>query len=198
MRGSDEGLLGRETKRFNQHSPLRSQTLVSYFEKPTAFQAWSKLCYYFLGILKPPPAQVQWTKVLPPCQRLEEGRDERQSRDRDASCVVWASPFIRLPSLGKGWPQGLLNHNDQGLTSKSEGRRLTPLLQPRQAQHAPLSEHFHPPTPSRKAPHKIPANAAHHEGQSFTCNRVRAKFSQVEGEQLFKNCLFFFFFKVHE
>lgn len=54
LRDSYKGFLGIETKRFNQCSPLRSQTLVSYFEKPTAFQAWSKLCYYFLDVLKPP------------------------------------------------------------------------------------------------------------------------------------------------
>lgn len=58
------------------------------------------------------------------------------------------------------------------------------------AQHTPLSKCFHPPTPSRKAPRKIPANAAHSERQLFACNRVPAKFSQVEGEKLFKNCFF--------
>lgn len=138
--------------------PLRPQTLVNYFKKPTAFQARSKPHYYFLDVLKPPPLQIQWAKVLSPCQRLEEGRDERQSRDRRRlRGLGWTIHLTPSPSLGKGWPQGLLNHNHQALTSSSEGRRLTPLQQPRQAQHAPLSERFHPPTASRKVPREIPA-----------------------------------------
>lgn len=64
-------------------------------------------------------------------------------------------------SLGKGWPQGLLCHKDHGLTFESEGRRLTPLWQLRQVQHTPRLKCFHLPAPSRKAPHKIPVNAAH-------------------------------------
>lgn len=154
MRGCWEG----KPRALPSTLPLRPQTLVSYFEKPTAFQARSKPHYYFLGVLKPPPLQIQWAKVLSPCQRLEEGRDERQSRDRRRlRGLGWTIHLTPSPSLGKGWPQGLLNHSDQALTSASEGRRLTPPWPPRQAQHAPLSERFHPPTPSRKAPREIPA-----------------------------------------
>ena len=122
-------------------------------------------------------------------------REAIQGQRRRLRGLGWTIDLTPSPSLGKGWPQGFLNHRDRSLTSESEGRRLTPLWQPRQAQHAPLSERFHPPTPSRKAPCKIPANAANREGQSFACNRVPAKFSQVEGEQLFRNCLFFFSLK---
>lgn len=95
------------------------------------------------------------------------------------------------PVLREGMASKATQPQDWGLTSESEGRRLTPPQQPRQAQHAPRRQCFHPPTPSRKAPHKIPANAAPREGQSLARKRVPAKFSEVEGEQLFKNWGFF-------